>query len=198
MGSLWTKKWKRARNITSDPMKILDRLPISKADTLTFAGSESVSLKKDEIIVWVSVTRVAGSQWNPGTPRFPAIVDTGHTHNFAIQSQHLIGWAGIQPSMLRPIGNIRHDGKRLPLHAARLWLHLNVPWTTTVSTDEPVSLTLLNGIAVYPDEGNYPRLPLLGLRALLSNRLHLTIDGEHASVTMRSPDWRTRLGAWLP
>ena len=40
-------------------------------------------------------------------------------------------------------------------------------------------------------------LPLLGLRAILSNNLHVAIDGERASVTVRTPDWRTRLLSWL-
>jgi hypothetical protein len=97
-------------------MRILDRLPIARLDTLAFVGAENVRLKKDEIIVWVSVTRKTNVAWNPATPRFPAIVDTGHTHNFAIQHQHLVRWAGIQPELLKPIGSIRHDGKRLPLH----------------------------------------------------------------------------------
>jgi hypothetical protein len=50
---------------------------------------------------------------------------------------------------------------------------------------------------VYPDGEHYPRLPLLGMRAILSNRLHLTIDGARTSVTLRTPDWRTRLHSWL-
>ena len=66
-----------------------------------------------------------------------------------------------------------------------------------VLSGEPIFLELVNGIAVYPDADRYPRLPLLGLRAVLSNRLHLSIDGEHASLSIRTPDWRTRLGAWL-
>jgi hypothetical protein len=58
-------------------------------------------------------------------------------------------------------------------------------------------LIVPRGIAVYPDGVLYPRLPLLGLRAHLSNHLHLTIDGERAAVTLRTPDWRTRLLRWL-
>ncbi len=40
-------------------MKILNRLPISAVDKQAVVGSESVRLKKDEIIVWVSVTDAA-------------------------------------------------------------------------------------------------------------------------------------------
>ena len=52
-------------------------------------------------------------------------------------------------------------------------------------------------MAVYPDEENYPRLPLLGLRPILSNNLYLTVDGQQESGNLRTPDWRTRLLRWL-
>jgi hypothetical protein len=66
-----------------------------------------------------------------------------------------------------------------------------------VSSDQPLFLDLPAGIGVYPDDADYPRLPLLGLRAILSNNLFLNVDGKHASVTLRTPDWRTRLLSWL-
>lgn len=37
-------------------MKILDRLPIPKTDALAQFATHSVHLKKDQIIVWVSVS----------------------------------------------------------------------------------------------------------------------------------------------
>jgi hypothetical protein len=178
-------------------MKILDCLPISDKDTLAFVGAEGVRLKKHEIIVWVSLTIESAVPWTPTTPRFPAIVDTGHTHTFAVKHQHLRQWCGIRPDMLRPLGHIRHAENRIPLHALRLWLHFNRPGEMAPSLDEPFSLELLGGVAVYPDGQQYPRLPLLGMRAILGNHLRLTIDGERASVTLRTPDWRTRLLAWL-
>ncbi len=174
-------------------MKILDRLPIPAADTLAFVDSESVRLKKDEIIVWVSLTDATDTQYHPSLRRFPAVLDTGHTHNFAIQQQHLIRWAGIQLATLRFVGHLRHAGKRIPLRAAKLLLHRNQPGKTAIGSYEPRPLPLLRGIAVFPDGDAYPRLPLVGMRAILSNHLHVTIDGQHASVTLRTPDWRTRL-----
>ena len=177
-------------------MKILDRLPIPTEDSLVFVGSESVLLKKHEIIVWLSLTYEKSVEWNPAAIRFPAILDTGHTHNFAIQHQHLIRWVGIQPEQMRRLGHIRHAGVRMPLVAANVWMHQNESGKED-DRQKPVSLAALAGIAVYPDMANYPRLPLLGLRAILSNQLHLTVDGKHASVTLITPDWRTRAISWL-
>ncbi len=127
-------------------MKILDRLPIATQESLVLVRQESVRLKEAEIIVWVSLTLPEFTEWHPATPRFPAILDTGHTHNFAIQ-QH----------------------------------PMNLP----------------RGIAVFPDDRDYPRLPLLGLRAIIGNKLHLAIDGERGLVNLRTPDWKTRLLRWL-
>ena len=44
--------------------------------------------------------------------------------------------------------------------------------------------------AVYPDDGsNYPRLPLLGLRAIIKNHLKLVIDGKRNCVSLSSSMW---------
>ncbi len=177
-----------------EPMHI--ELPIPSQDTLTFIGQERVRLKEAQIIVWVCLGSITTREWNPTMPRFPAILDTGHTHNFAIQRQHLIRWAGFRPDMLRQLGHIRHSGRRIELHAARLWLHHNEPGKPTVASHQHL-LDFTRGIAVFPDEAKYPRLPLLGLRAITGNDLHLSIDGERRLVNLRTPDWKTRLLRWL-
>ena len=42
----------------------------------------------------------------------------------------------------------------------------------------------------YPDDGsNDPRLPLLGLRAIIKNKLKLVIDGKRNYVSLNSPAW---------
>jgi hypothetical protein len=178
---------------------ILVRLPIPMRDEVAFVGEEHVRLKEAEIIVWVSVAeKRAGIEPNPNVPRFPAILDTGHTHNFSIQEQHLIRWAGIRPESLPTLGNIRQAGKRIPLHAANVWLHSNQPGRREVAASRPpLLLELPRGIAVYADTEKYPRLPLLGLRAIISNRLHLAIDGEQSTVNLRTADWWTWLIRWL-
>jgi len=46
------------------------------------------------------------------------------------------------------------------------------------------------GIAIYPDDGsNYPRLPLLGLRAIIKKNLKLVIDGKRKHASLSSPTW---------
>ena len=51
-------------------------------------------------------------------------------------------------------------------------------------------LRLEEGIIVYPADGSdHPRLPLLGLRAIMDNNLKLIIDGQWKHVSLRSPFW---------
>ena len=103
----------------------------------------------------------------------------------------------VDPKLLNLLGEIPQRGQKLPLHAAALWLHSNRPGTREEQPDAPpCHLTLTESIALYPDATG-PRLPLLGLRALTQNHLHLTIDGQQRMVSLRTPDWHTRLLRWL-
>ncbi len=61
---------------------------------------------------------------------------------------------------------------------------------------EPFPLKLEEGIAIYPDEIG-PRLPALGLRALTQNQLHVAIDPEQMRVSLRTPDWGTKIPRWF-
>ncbi len=167
---------------------LLQRLPFSKQPTTLMIHGERVPVKAYQIIVWVSICPEEHEEWNPRSPRIPAILDTGHTHNFSIQRRHLVQWAGIDPESLSLSGHLRERGRRLPLHAADLWLYRNEPGQRDHFANQPPGrLALSGGIAVYPDDGsNFPRLPLLGLKALVDNDLHLTISGWRRSVKLRT------------
>jgi hypothetical protein len=177
-------------------MKILNRLPYAAAPTTETVRGESLTVKPFQIVMWVSIGIREIVAWDPRTPRLPAVLDTGNNHHFSISSTHLGRWAGIQPAALPRLREIRDRGKRITLHAARLWLHPNIPGERQVAAAEPVGLNIDEGIALYPDEAA-PRLPVLGLRALTVNKLHLMVDAERRLVQLRTPDWRTKLLRWL-
>jgi hypothetical protein len=178
--------------------RILSRVPIPTRDDLTFMGQEQVRVRAYEILVWVSLQPKQVLEWQPTLRPFPAILDTAHTHNFSIQQDHLVRWAGLRPENLHALGNLRHTGRPIPLYAVNVWLHGNVPGQRDQLLDQPPHrLELRRGIAIHPPGSEFPRLPLLGLRALLTNRLHLSIAGDHSEVTLRSPDWRTWLLRFL-
>lgn len=169
--------------------RILHRLPFFAQDGVVLVGNELVQVKAYEIVVWVSLA--SRPVLAEGPPRaFPAILDTGHTHNFAILEEHLIRWTGLRPSMLPVLGSARHQGRRLPVHAAHLWLHPNQPGQRDQLAARPAyRLHIPRGIIIYPAGTRYPRLPLLGLRAIARNKLRLTVDGERLRVSLRTPGW---------
>lgn len=178
---------------------ILREMPFFEEPTSVATPPVSVRIKGHQIIAWVGLT--PSSRRGMVTPswRFPAILDIGSTFTFSIRESQLQQWARIDPTGLRRRGSTRHRGRLLPIYAAAVWLHRNCPGQRDVLLDKPpFPLELHSGIAVYPNDfPDAPRLPLLGLRALEENRLHLRVDAERRLVSLRSPDWRTRLGRWL-
>ena len=66
-------------------------------------------------------------EWDPKTPAFPAILDTGNNFTFSIYRSQLVRWAGIQPALFRLLGDIRLGEEYIPRHDADLWLHPREP-----------------------------------------------------------------------
>ena len=179
-------------------MKILDRVPYSSGAAIVSApgAGGSVRVKPYQIVVTISLGLQTLLEWDPRMPRFPAILDSGNNHNLSISRGLLLRWAGFQPEALRIIGAISERQQRIPLHSASVWLHRNRPGERDVGDQEPHPLKLEEGIAVYPDDIG-PRLPVLGLRALTQNQLHVAIDPEQMRVNLRTPDWSTKILGWL-
>ena len=66
-------------------------------------------------------------------------------------------------------------------------LHRNSPGQPTLRGDV-FALEMPQGISLMPDDFA-PRLPLIGLRTLVSNKLRLKIDGERRHVTLKTKGW---------
>jgi hypothetical protein len=49
-------------------------------------------------------------------------------------------------------------------------------------------LEMSQGISVF-EERDAPRLPLIGLRTIVANRLMLVIDGDRRHVTLKTKGW---------
>lgn len=73
------------------------------------------------------------------------------------------------------------DGRDVPQFEAEVHLHRNIPGKTEL-TGETFPLETPQGITVLKDG---PRIPLLGLRAIVANKLKLIVDGERQSVTLK-------------
>jgi hypothetical protein len=167
---------------------ILRELPFFDVPTRADFGGYHAPIKAHQIVVWIGLTETQQTEFDPRRPFFPAILDTGHTHNFSIREDHLIRWAGLHPEYLASFGEARIGGERVPLRHAYVWLRTNVRGKRDQPAErEPFTLELTSGIAVYPKTTSHsPRLPLLGLRALRFAGLHLTIDCRRCSLTLRT------------
>jgi hypothetical protein len=180
--------------------RILDRLPIlDKRTTATF-DDKHVKVHRDQILVWVSINLAGIPDFQPQIPKIPAILDTGNNFDFSIQPRHLREWAGIDPILLPLLGDIEIDGQRAQRHEAALWLHPNIRGLRDAASDRPPHLLeMQKGIAVYPRDAvpPGPRLPLLGLPALLNNGLDLWLDPEWRSISVQTRTWRRRIIRFL-
>jgi hypothetical protein len=169
-------------------MKILDRLPFSETRSEVWTPDRLATVKPYQIIVTVSLSARQLIEPDLGLPRFPAILDTGNNHNFAISEPHLRSWARITPAESRH--HIRVQGQRIPLINAGLWLFPNEPGRLTTSGRPPTRLAVPEVIAVYPEDLPSPaRLSILGLRAPVTSELKLIIHGKRRMVTLRTPGW---------
>ena len=157
-------------------MKILDRLPISDRPQFISVGGGAVQVHRNQIIAWISINDVQQP--------FPAILDTGHGHNLSIAAGQLSRWSG---ATLSRVGELEVDGVRVVQYAAEVRVHRNVRGKAGLS-GESYPLEMPQGISVMRDE-DAPRLPLIGLRTIVANKLRLIIDGNRQNVTLKSSGW---------
>ena len=66
---------------------ILDRCPFYEEATEVDTPTGLVLIRSYQIVAWISLS-VRGVLSRP----FPAVLDTGHSHNFSIKVEHLELW----------------------------------------------------------------------------------------------------------
>jgi hypothetical protein len=121
-------------------------------------------------------------------PRIPAVLDPGFNHNFVIQETQFLQWAGLRREHFRVVDHLRIYGQQVPLDPANLWLHPNQSGERDLFADRPpFCLHLDTGMGICPPALAKPRLPLLGLRALFSANLELTLDCRGGYLSLRTP-----------
>ena len=167
--------------------RLVDRSPFPDDPSEVVVRGERVRIRADQIILWVSLTLQRVKEPNPSVLPFPVILDTGHNHTFSIHERHLIDWAGLRPDVLGVLGPIRDRGQRVLLRMANIWVHPNEPHHRDRLAARPPHLVgAPQGIAVYPG-AEFPRLPILGLRAIAENELVLRVDGPRREATLQTP-----------
>jgi len=93
-------------------------------------------------------------------------------------------------SRSRSLSVVSHQ--RVVQYAAAVRVHGNVPGRTALRGDN-YSLEMPQGISVF-EEGDAPRLPLIGLRTIVANKLRLLIDGNRRQVTLKTKGWLRQRG----
>jgi hypothetical protein len=168
---------------------ILRQLPFFDHFTTIEVQGHPYRIFPYQIVLWASVGPVGASELDPHTPRFPVILDTGFTDNFLIHREQLRHFAGLEAeSLRRGRDDLRARGRQIPIRAANLWLHSNRPGERNKMADRsPILLELHRGIGVCTDSDVYPRLPLLGARALHRARARLVVDYWRSRVSLAVP-----------
>ena len=163
-------------------MQALRKLPFFDRPTVIKIADTTIPIRPYQIIVWISLG--SNDSLEADAARFPAVLDTGHNHNLSIRQEQFESWAGRQVETSRRSGSILVNRQDVPLYAANLWIHRNRPGTSEL-LPRPVRLAVPQGIAVYPRGlATAPRLPLLGVRALVTSGLRLTISSGSMSVSL--------------
>lgn len=94
---------------------LLDRSPFGEHSSDVNFGSETVLIRADQVIVWVSLTPRRIPEPNPLAVTFPAVIDTGFSHSFAINERQLTEWSGLSLETLGVLVSVRDRGQRISL-----------------------------------------------------------------------------------
>ncbi len=167
---------------------ILRDLPYFDRETVLTINSQQVIIRPHQIIVWISLTQpgISPDEYNPQTPRFPAILDTGLSYHFAIQEEHLRPWSGSDPEHYERLKKIRLNSVEVPTFKASVWLHLNRQGSRDEFAAKIPHRLPASSIAVYePGTADFLRVPILGLRAFDRSRMRLSIDFKNHAVSLR-------------
>jgi hypothetical protein len=171
---------------------------------------EDVVIRSYQAIVYVSLLPVRAPYEEGATPIFPALLDTGCNYNFHIDESHLRRWARLSPSKLQPKDKSIHiNGSPAKLASANIWLHFNgrrhmgsqsaehPNYREFIPSKDPVCLEHTPMIAYQPapewdgvQHKPTPRIPTLGIRSLVLNKLTLTLDaGQRTFSISRGRSW---------
>ncbi|MGD0896847.1 MAG: hypothetical protein ABR915_03360 [Thermoguttaceae bacterium] len=160
---------------------ILDGCPFYEEATEADTPSGPILIRSYQMVAWVGLA-IRGTLSRP----FPAVIDTGHSHNFSIKEEYLELWAGLHAHDIQTIGHARVNKRLVELKDAGLAVYPNTPGERDALRDRsPYLLTLPEGIAVHRASDPFaPRLPLLGVRALVNNHLRIVIDGNRKEMSL--------------
>jgi hypothetical protein len=158
-------------------VKILDRLPFDTAVTTVDSSCGPLEIRPFQIVVWVRI----GTSELFSRP-FPTVLDTGMNHNLSIREAMLEPLTGIRPDQFEDGGHTKVLNEEIPLKFADVYLEPNIRGERVLSGKPSYRLNTPRGIML--PRGRTPRIPLLGIRALVASGLRLVIDGRRKVISV--------------
>ena len=171
---------------------ILNALPYLNREyrlQTSIRGADSYLIRQNQIVCWASLTP-EGVAWarHDNRSMFPVVIDTGNGRNFNIREDQLVTCAGATHLVELFGNNVIVNGQKVSLRKATLWLYRNRPGELAADINvDPFPIDFSGGIEVFNDpvKTSFPRLPLLGMRALHVSQLELTINAAERHVFLR-------------
>ncbi len=156
---------------------VLRQLPLSVPPSTIEVCGHLIAIRPFQVVVWASLG--VEESLPIGAPRFPAVIDTGHNHNFSIREQQLREWAGLRN--LIQLNYILVNQQEVPL------LKANLGSTETVRVHLSYYLSL--------SRCTFPKgLPFI--QAPWHHACHCSECGHCCKTNSASPS--TALRAWYP
>jgi hypothetical protein len=150
---------------------------------------ETIAVQPPKMIVGISITVSEEQSFPRGVWTVPAVIDTGFNGGLAINELTLGKWAGVKKEYLTVAPRQKlDDGREFDPCYGNVWLHKSAYKSpSSKHYESPLLLEKLGAIHVMvskDDEPCWPRLPVLGLRALLNQNLQLRMDPRQGSFVI--------------
>ena len=165
---------------------LLHRVPLMTTERTVRPGGVPVVLRGYQPVAWVRLVPWGGRPGPRAVP-FPAVLDTGHNHSFLIPSSLFEAWTGESPDGLITYRVVPANGVSVGCYGFNVevfGMRAGEPTERVVGR-----LETDRGVAIIPPEheGRFPRLPVIGVRALCASRVTLTVDGDGRTYTLKAP-----------
>jgi hypothetical protein len=104
---------------------VIRKLEYSDTETwVPLPAGTRFRINPDQVVIWVRVVPILEPVTDQ-TPRFPALQDTGHGHNFSITEEQICDRAKIDRGSLDKLGSMLINAVETPLHRAGVWVYRN-------------------------------------------------------------------------
>ncbi len=155
---------------------------------------ERFDVRPPKIIVGLSVTVQSERKFPESVWTFPAALDTGFNRVLEIDERHLERWTGVRKAYLNILTrNQESDSGTFDECGANIWLHRSPYKNPRGERDQvprPLHLEQSSVVRVMHPQGqkHVPRIPLLGLQALIDNNLQLKLDPRRGTFVLSRTD----------